>query len=99
VDSYRPDPANPANGEIVSRKAVDLDEIDESTFRQYLKEFKDKYEPGTTIRSNKYPDLDGKPIQGRQIIEVPLTNKGTPQATAFEKIAQAQGVEIRYRQE
>ena len=42
------------NGEIISRKATDLDKIKEETFRGYLAEFKHKYAEGTVIRSNKY---------------------------------------------
>nr|MCU0494529.1 pre-toxin TG domain-containing protein [Chloroflexaceae bacterium] len=60
LDSY-----DPVSGEIVSRKATTFDNIQESTFRSYLQELKTKYPPGTTIRSNKYPDIDGDTLQGR----------------------------------
>ncbi|KXT78150.1 hypothetical protein [Streptococcus sp. DD13] len=54
LDSYDPD-----FGEIISRKATDLDKIQEETFRGYLQEIRDKYSVGETIRSNAYPELDG----------------------------------------
>ena len=34
-----------------------------------------KYTPGTTIRSNKYPDIDGQTLRGQQIIEIPASNE------------------------
>ena len=53
LDSY-----DPTAGEIISRKATDLDRIQEETFRGYLQELQDKYSVGETIRSNKYPEID-----------------------------------------
>lgn len=38
LDSY-----DPIKGEIISRKATDLEVIDISTFESYLKELKNKY--------------------------------------------------------
>lgn len=99
LDSYKLDPANPASSEIVSRKAVDFDKIDKSTFNDYVRELKTKYPPGTTIRSNAYPELDGTVLQGKQVLEVPATNQGTEAAKAFEAIAQKEGITIRYRAE
>jgi hypothetical protein len=100
LDSYRRSLKDPSQGEIVSRKAVDFDAIDESTFRRFLQEFKDKYTPGKVkIRSDKYPGIDGETLQGRKILEVPATNQGLPEAKIFESIAKSEGVEIRYRPE
>jgi hypothetical protein len=45
------------------------------TFERYLKELRDKYPPGTKIRSNKYPKIDGQHLQGKQILEIPASNK------------------------
>ncbi|MGG4555549.1 hypothetical protein [Paenibacillus humicus] len=62
LDSY-----DPIKGEIVSRKATDLADIELSTFESYLKEMKVKYEPGTIIRTDKYaefiPPIDGQPLK------------------------------------
>ena len=70
LDSY-----DDITGEIVSRKATDLGNIQFSTFENYLKEMGQKYAPGTTIRSNKYPEIDGQVLQGQQILEIPASNQ------------------------
>jgi hypothetical protein len=94
LDSY-----NPSRGEIVSRKATTFDDIEEATFRRYLGELKAKYSPGTVIRSDKYPSLDGKPLAGRQILEVPASNESAANRTLFESIASSEGILIRYAAE
>ena len=66
-------------GEIVSRKATNLEDIELSTFESYLKEMKSKYHKGIRIRSNKYPDLDGKKLKGKQILEISEANKNFSQ--------------------
>lgn len=52
LDSYDPDA-----GEIISRKATDLDKISEETYRRYLSEFSSKYSEGTKIRSNAWDNI------------------------------------------
>lgn len=94
LDSYDPD-----KGEIISRKATDFDAIEPSTFKSYLKELRDKYPAGTKIRSNKYPDIDGQPLQGRQILEVPESNRNAANRAEFERVAREMGIEIRYTPE
>jgi len=98
LDSYVPArDGKPA--EIISRKATDFDDIEPDTFRKYVGEMKTKYQD-TTIASRKYEDaLWGKPLEGRQILEVPSTNMGAANRSAFEEIARSQGVEIRYTPE
>ena len=98
LDSYRP-PRGGNSGEIVSRKATDFDVIEPKTFKSYLSELKSKYREGTVIRSNKYPDLDGEPLQGKQILEVPDSNLNSANRAEFESIAKEQGIEIRYTPE
>ena len=90
LDSYVP------GEEIVSRKATDFDNIQESTFRDYVREIGNKYDEGTVIRSNKYPDLDGQPLEGSRILEVPDSNLSAARREEFERIARQEGVEIRY---
>lgn len=64
-----------SEGEIISRKATDLESIELSTFESYLKEMKNKYSEGIKIRSDKYKtELDGKVLKGRQILEIPESN-------------------------
>ncbi|WP_342559991.1 T7SS effector LXG polymorphic toxin [Psychrobacillus sp. FSL W7-1457] len=95
LDSY-----DPIKGEIVSRKATDLIEIDIKTFEKYLKELNNKYPAGTKIRSNKYERIDGTILQGKQILEIPATNKNFTQIEEYIKLAKDKyDVEIRFRRE
>ncbi|MDT3427709.1 hypothetical protein J2Z22_003285, partial [Paenibacillus forsythiae] len=95
LDSY-----DPIKGEIVSRKATDLEVIDKSTFESYLKELKTKYSSGTVIRSNAYPELDGLPLTGKQILEIPDSNKSFSQIQEYIDLAKNKyGIEIRFRGE
>jgi hypothetical protein len=94
LDSYDPD-----LGEIVSRKATDFDNIQTTTFENYLKEFDNKYSPGTMIRSNKYPELDGKQLEGKKILEIPATNQTSSKLAEFQKLADDYHVELRFQSE
>ena len=94
LDSY-----DPSVGEIISRKATDFDIIQESTFRTYLREIKAKYNEGTRIRSDKYPDLDGQPLRGQYVLEVPDANLNAATRAQFEQIAREEGILVRYTNE
>ena len=94
LDSYDPD-----LGEIVSRKATDLDKITEETYRGYLNEFSQKYSRGTKIRSNAYPELDGKILEGQYILEIPSTNANIPNIEYFKDIAKEYDVILRFTEE
>jgi len=95
LDSYDLD-----KGEIISRKATDLDDIEEDTFKQYLAEMNNKYPPGTIIRSNKYKEeLDGKKLKGRHILELPDSNENSPNIGRYKEMAKENGVELRFRKE
>ena len=99
LDSY-----DPIKGEIVSRKATDLADIELSTFESYLKEMKIKYEPGTIIRTDKYadfkPPIDGQPLKGKQILEIPASNKNFSEIQDYIDLAKNKyGIEIRFREE
>jgi len=85
--------------EIVSRKAIDFDELTTGDLRVYLSEFSLKYSAGTLIRSNKYAFLDGKPLSGQYILEVPDSNLAALNRSIFEQAATMSGVRIRYRPE
>ncbi|GAU70709.1 hypothetical protein SSP35_22_00120 [Streptomyces sp. NBRC 110611] len=87
LDSYTP------GKEIVSRKHAQLSEVEPKTARSYLDEITNKYEPDTVIRSNKYPELDGKPLSGDMILEVPVQVTPIPQ----EIIEHAQELNIMIR--
>lgn len=92
LDSYDPD-----LGEIVSRKATNFDEIQPATFEKYLQELDNKYSSGTIIRSDKYPDIDGQPLQGTKVIEVPSFNQDSPNLSIFEELAEQYNTIIRFR--
>ena len=94
VDSY-----DPVKKEIISRKATDLEMIDVKTFEQYLKELRDKYPAGAKIRSDKYPEIDGQHLQGKQILEIPASNKNFERIKEYEAIAEDYKIEIRFREE
>lgn len=87
LDSYK------ADEEIVSRKHTQLSEIEPRTARGYLDEIVSKYPPDTIIRSNKYPDLDGEPLDGVMILEVPVQTSPVP----AEIIEHAKALDIKIR--
>ncbi|APU11803.1 hypothetical protein A5M85_16400 [Cellulophaga lytica] len=72
---------------IISRKATDLVDIEESTFRKHLQEMNNKYASGTEIRSNAYPALNGKTIEGKQYLQIPESNKQFYDIDRYKKIA------------
>jgi hypothetical protein len=99
VDSYNP---RKGGGEIISRKAVDLNLVQRSTFESYLDEFLIKYPPGTKITSKKYtPRQVGKVLKGKMILEVPDTpaNREAVKYRGFEELAASKNIEIRFASE
>jgi len=94
LDSY-----DPNKGEIISRKATDLDKISEETYRKYLAEFKGKYSRGTKIRSNMYEELDGKVLEGQYILEIPASNATLPNIEHYKEIAAEYDVILRFTEE
>jgi hypothetical protein len=101
LDSYVPPSSSNGNvGEIISRKATNLEEIELSTFETYLKEMQSKYSAGIKIRSNKYPDLDGDLLQGKQILEIPSSNQSFSQIQDYIDLAKNKyNIELRFRPE
>ena len=83
----------------IIRKATDLDKISEKTYREYLSEFSSKYSEGTTIRSNAYPELDGKTFQGQYILEIPASNAGLSNIENYKKIASEYDGILRFTEE
>ena len=94
LDSY-----DPVTGEIISRKATNLDEISENTYRKYLSEIESKYAVGTEIRSNTYPDIDGKVLQGEYILEIPATNANSSNIDRYKEIAAEYNVKLKFLKE
>jgi hypothetical protein len=102
VDSYHP-PANDKPGQIVSRKATDLNLIDQKSFCEYLDEMHSKYKPGTEINSPKYGESfkPGEKLKGDLILEVPdnEANRQAAKYRGFEDLAKSKKIEIRFREE
>jgi hypothetical protein len=98
LDSYRVR----GTPERISRKATDFNKVKPSEFQGYLDEFNTKYPEGKIIRSDAYPALDGTPLKGAAVLEVPSTNLGPEYAARraeFEALARAKGIQIRYTPE
>lgn len=101
LDGYTP-PINGELGEIVSRKATDLEKIKPETFESYLKELKSKYSAGEAINAPKYGDkLSGKVLEGKQILEIPESNKNFTRIQEYIDLAKSDkyNIEIRFRPE
>ena len=65
----------------------------------YRKKFKQLHPEGMKIRSDKYPDLDGKILKGKQILEIPESNKSFNQIEDYKKIAKKYNIEIIFLKE
>ncbi|MGQ1948758.1 hypothetical protein ACT3CD_16830 [Geofilum sp. OHC36d9] len=99
VDSFRP-PKDGNHGEIISRKATDLDDVQLSTFESYLNEMSQKYAPGTSINAPKYgDDLKGKVLEGNLILEIPDNNRALSNIQDYIDIAKTKNIELRFRPE
>lgn len=81
VDSYVP------GKQIISRKATDLENIEFSTFEYYLSELAKKYKPGTKIRSNKFPELNGQELKGQMCLQIPKSNETFSDIERYKKYA------------
>ena len=99
LDSYKP-PSNGNPGEIVSRKATNLDDIQLSTFESYLDEMLAKYSPGTPINSPKYsPYLDNQVLQGNMYLEIPASNQSISNIQDYINLANSKGITLRFKPE
>jgi len=73
-----------------------LDKISEEIYREYLSKFSQKYARGTKIRSNAYPELDGKELKGKYILEIPANNENISNVEYYIKIASEYDVILRF---
>ena len=69
------------------------------TFERYLKELRDKYPPGTKIRSDTNRQIDGQKLRGRQILEIPASNKNFEKIKNENLAREKYDIELRYREE
>ena len=71
-----------------------------ATFESYLKEMKQKYASGIKIRTNKYNDIDGQLLQGKQILEIPSSNQNLSNIQEYIDLAKNKyNIEIRFKPE
>ncbi|MEQ8472938.1 MAG: hypothetical protein RIC35_17220 [Marinoscillum sp.] len=72
LDTYIP-PSNGSPGQIISRKATTLSEINPNTFKNYLNELITKYPNGAELNSSKFPP--GTKLDGDYKLEIPKSNQ------------------------
>lgn len=83
---------------IVSRKNSQLADLEPSTVHQYLREFVTKYPKEMVVKDTvkartEFPQLIGKQLKGRHVLEVPVQAAPVPQAVL--DAAQQARVQIR----
>ncbi len=99
LDTYIP-PSSGKTGEIISRKATTLSEIQPNTFRNYLNELITKYPKGAELNSSKFPS--GTKLDGDYFLEIPTSNKSFfESSTEFQKVLSdfntSKGVDIKIK--
>lgn len=72
LDTYLP-PSDGKPGQIISRKATTLSNIQPNTFKNYLYELITKYPKGAELNSSKFPP--GTKLDGDYKLEIPEANK------------------------
>ena len=85
LDTYIP------GEKIISRKATDIDNITEQTWRNYCNELVSKYKVGTPVKSMKLPNE--APLNGKYYLEIPSTNNSAQKIQQFKNIAKEYGTE------
>ena len=85
LDAYVP------GDKIISRKATDIDNITEQTWRNYCNELVTKYKVGTPLNSTKMPGEP--PLSGKYCLEIPASNQTAKKLESFKKIAKEYGKE------
>lgn len=89
LGGYTP-PKNGQAGMIISRKATDLDDIEFTTFENYLKEAQNKYATGSKINAPKYGDeLKGKVLEGDIYLEIPASNTTSSRIQEYSNLAKS----------
>ncbi|GAB3337192.1 hypothetical protein GCM10027429_21360 [Marivirga atlantica] len=99
LDTYLP-PENGQAGQIISRKATTLSEIQPNTFKNYLNELITKYPKGAELNSSKFPS--GTTLDGDYFLEIPTSNKSFFESSAeFQKVLSdfntSKGVDIKIK--
>jgi hypothetical protein len=106
LDSYDPPRIDDVtkiviSGKIISRKAIDLDIIDEKSFKKYINEFKNKYQEDTVIKTKKdgYEKLFNQKLSGDYILEIPEVNQLSSNLENYVKIAKENNIKLEFRPE
>lgn len=86
LDSYIP------GEKIISRKATDIDNILESTWRKYCNELITKYKIGKLTNSSLF-SIQTR-LNGQYYLEIPLSNQNSPRLARFIQIAREYGIEV-----
>ncbi len=76
---------------ILSRKATDIDNIKESTWRNYCQELVTKYKAGKLTNSRKLNSQVN--LSGKYYLEIPASNQNTNNLERFKQIASEYGKE------
>ena len=85
LDAYIP------REKIISRKATDIDNITEQTWRNYCSELVSKYKVGTPLNSTKMPGEP--PLSGKYYLEIPSSNQIAQKLESFKSIAKEYGAD------
>lgn len=95
LDAFVP-PSNGKRGQIISGKAIDLDAIDDRTFRKHCEELITKYKKNSLITTKKdgYSSIENTLLDGDYFLCLPANNKNSPLLSDFEKIAKEYEIEI-----
>lgn len=101
LDSY-----DDVNGEIISRKATNLELVSKDTFDDHIDEMLTKYKPPKKIATSpkgKLADLRGETIPKgtKMVLEVPDTkfNRDAAEYRGFAAYAKSKGIELRFTKE
>ncbi|MCR4677338.1 MAG: pilus assembly protein [Lachnospiraceae bacterium] len=85
-------------GEIVSRKAIDLERVSDSTFIGYLEEIEKKYRVGYKICATD-EKIQGKKLSGNYYLEIPASNMDYENLDHFIKLAEEYNVTLCFAEE
>lgn len=79
---------------ILSRKATDIDNITESTWRNYCNKLVTKYKAGKWTNSRKLGDASNQvQLSGKYYLEIPASNQNASKLQRFREIAAEYGKE------
>ncbi|MBY0347803.1 MAG: hypothetical protein K2W79_06040 [Hydrotalea flava] len=86
---------------IVSRKGIDLKDIEIGQFEKYCQELTTKYKKGSLITTKKplYDAIRNTILSGEYYLEIPMSNKTFQGLKEFEEIAKKYDIKIDFKPE